>query len=88
MARVNVGSRRRVTSRRQALAVATLFAVVAGALVVASTRSRAVRRSGDLEAGPRTTWQWQITGRVDEGVKAAMYEIDLFYARPGQVNAG
>jgi hypothetical protein len=37
---------------------------------------------------PRTTWQWQITGKVDERVPAQMFDIDLFDARPGEVNAG
>jgi hypothetical protein len=27
---------------------------------------------------PRTTWQWQLTGRLDQSVPAAMYDIDLF----------
>ena len=36
----------------------------------------------------QTTWQWQITGRVDENVTAQMYDIDLFDAQPGQLNAG
>jgi hypothetical protein len=35
-----------------------------------------------------TSWQWQITGRVDESVRAEMYDIDLFDARPGEINAG
>ncbi|MCW2976136.1 MAG: endo alpha,4 polygalactosaminidase [Actinomycetia bacterium] len=36
----------------------------------------------------RTTWQWQITGKVDESVRAQMFDIDLFDARPGQENGG
>jgi hypothetical protein len=27
---------------------------------------------------PGTTWQWQLSGRVDRSVKAEMYDIDLF----------
>jgi hypothetical protein len=27
---------------------------------------------------PGTTWQWQLTGRVDQSVDAQMYDIDLF----------
>jgi hypothetical protein len=27
---------------------------------------------------PRTTWQWQLTGRLDLSVPAQMYDIDLF----------
>jgi hypothetical protein len=26
----------------------------------------------------RTTWQWQLSGRIDRSVKAEMYDIDLF----------
>jgi len=37
---------------------------------------------------PATTWQWQITGKVDESVRAQMFDVDLFDARPGQENAG
>ena len=89
MARVNVGPTRRVASRRQALAVAALAAAIAGALVVGQ-RAGAWPSAGSevWKPGLRTTWQWQITGRVDESVKAAMYDIDVFDARPGQVNAG
>jgi len=27
---------------------------------------------------PGTTWQWQLSGRLDRSVKAEMYDIDLF----------
>lgn len=37
---------------------------------------------------PGTTWQWQITGRVDETVAAQMFDVDLFDARPGEENGG
>lgn len=37
---------------------------------------------------PHTTWQWQITGKVDERVRAQMFDVDLFDARPGGLNAG
>ena len=29
----------------------------------------------------RTTWQWQLTGRIDRSVDVAMYDVDLFEAR-------
>lgn len=29
----------------------------------------------------RTTWQWQLTGRIDTSVDVAMYDVDLFEAR-------
>jgi len=37
---------------------------------------------------PGTTWQWQITGQVDQTVAAQMFDIDLFDAQPGEINAG
>jgi hypothetical protein len=40
------------------------------------------------QPAPRTTWQWQITGTVDETVQAQMFDIDLFDAQPGEINAG
>ena len=30
---------------------------------------------------PGTSWQWQITGVVDESLDVAMYDIDLFDAQ-------
>ncbi|MEV4252034.1 endo alpha-1,4 polygalactosaminidase [Spirillospora sp. NPDC049652] len=27
---------------------------------------------------PRTTWQWQLSGRVDTSVRAQVYDVDLF----------
>lgn len=44
--------------------------------------------SGVWQPAPHTTWQWQITGRVDETVPAQMFDIDLFDARSGEINAG
>jgi hypothetical protein len=35
-----------------------------------------------------TTWQWQIQGAIDTTVPAQMYDIDLFDARPGEINGG
>lgn len=37
---------------------------------------------------PGTSWQWQITGRVDRSFDVQMYDVDLFDARPRQVNGG
>jgi hypothetical protein len=37
---------------------------------------------------PNTTWQWQIQGKIDQSVVADMFDIDLFDARPGEINAG
>ncbi len=48
----------------------------------------ASQRKRVWKPAPGTSWQWQITGVVDERVRARMYDIDLFDARPGQENAG
>lgn len=37
---------------------------------------------------PTTTWQWQIQGKIVQSVPAQMFDIDLFDARPGEINAG
>jgi len=37
---------------------------------------------------PGTTWQWQISGKVDTSYAVDMYDVDLFEAAPGQVNHG
>jgi hypothetical protein len=34
--------------------------------------------AGDLVPPPRTTWQWQLTGTIDETVHVQMIDIDLF----------
>jgi hypothetical protein len=37
---------------------------------------------------PGTTWQWQITGVVDESLDVEMYDIDLFDAAPAGIEIG
>lgn len=37
---------------------------------------------------PGTTWQWQITGVIDESFDVAMYDIDLFDAAPAGIEIG
>jgi len=37
---------------------------------------------------PATTWQWQITGVVDESLDVEMYDIDLFDAAPAGLEVG
>ena len=42
-------------------------------------RSAPAPTSTALDAPPpATTWQWQLSGRIDRSVKAEMYDIDLF----------
>ncbi len=54
--------------------------VVAVALVLAASAAAA------WQPAQHTTWQIQHEGAVDTTVAAQMYDIDLFDARPGQVN--
>jgi hypothetical protein len=88
MARMNARPTRLPAGRRQAFAVAVLAAAVGAALLVGQRAGARPAATEVWRPAPRTTWQWQITGRVDESVKAAMYDVDLFDARPGQINAG
>ncbi len=37
---------------------------------------------------PGTTWQWQISGVVDESLTVAMYDVDLFDAAPAGLEIG
>jgi hypothetical protein len=32
-----------------------------------------------------TTWQWQLTGRIDRSIDVAMYDVDLFEATDGDL---
>ncbi len=60
---------------------ALIVVVVAAVFASSSTSS-----TGWLT--PTTTWQWQIQGAIDQTVDAQMFDIDLFDARPGEINAG
>jgi hypothetical protein len=62
---------------------AALAAAAAGAACAEQQGRRRIWRPA-----PGTTWQWQITGVVDERVKAQMFDIDLFDAARGGENAG
>jgi endo-alpha-1,4-polygalactosaminidase (GH114 family) len=62
------------------------IALVIAALVIAL----AGPASGQAvwQPAPGTTWQWQITGVVDESIDVAMYDIDLFDAAPAGLEIG
>jgi hypothetical protein len=61
-----------------------LFALMAF-LVVGSTTAATTT---NWQPAQHTTWQIQIQGAIDTSVNAQMYDIDLFDARPGEINAG
>src|SRR3954468_143971 len=62
----------RIFRRRRAWAPA-LAACLACLALAAPAGARAV-----WHPRPGTTWQWQLTGKVDTSVPARMYDIDLF----------
>jgi hypothetical protein len=67
----------------------TLAVLVAAVAVSGATADGGSTASSDVwKPRPGTTWQWQIMGDVDETVDAQMFDVDLFDARPGEVNAG
>jgi len=71
-----------VTRRRAAaVGVAAAALVAAGApapLVVVDLSPGAPRAALVWRPSPRTTWQWQLSGRVDTSVRAALFDVDLF----------
>ncbi len=69
---------------RLALITVTAFCVL---VPLADLAARAGARPSASTAGhsrriwvptPHTTWQWQLTGPVDQSVAASMFDIDLF----------
>jgi len=52
-----------------------LTLAILAALVVAWTPTASAR---PWIPAPGTSWQWQLSGRLDTSVKAKMYDIDLF----------
>ena len=69
---------------KQGRAVAAL-PLGARALRARALATRTLRASREVLAlwrpAPGTSWQWQITGVVDESLDVAMYYIDLFDAQ-------
>ena len=66
--------------------LAAMVSILLGMVVL--TGAGPTRTTAVWQPARTTTWQWQITGRVHESVKAQMFDIDLFDARPGEINAG
>lgn len=64
----------------------TLMLVAVCVLVLTVFAANADSSTGWLKK--TTTWQWQIQGAIDQTVAADMFDIDLFDARPGEINAG
>ncbi|WP_028061603.1 endo alpha-1,4 polygalactosaminidase [Candidatus Solirubrobacter pratensis] len=47
-------------------------------LTVLALCAPAQARAAEWVPPPRTTWQWQLDGKLDLGVPADMYDVDLF----------
>ncbi|MFL6071311.1 MAG: endo alpha-1,4 polygalactosaminidase [Actinomycetes bacterium] len=73
---------RRISRWLTAAACLSLLSLTAGGAEGASTETSA------WAPAPGATWQWQIVGSVDTSLDVQMYDIDLFDARPKQVNGG
>ena len=70
---------------RQLCQLLTIALVSSAIMAPAAVPSHA---DGPWVPSPGATWQWQIVGRVDRSIDVQMYDIDLFDARPQQVNGG
>lgn len=66
---------------------AMVLALVTGLLAVGWPG--AAQAGNVWQPSPGTTWQWQIQGKVRPArLDVQMFDLDLFDARPGQINAG
>jgi hypothetical protein len=73
-----------------ALAGFTVASTAAPASARTTTRSeRTILLSEVWSPSPGTTWQWQLVQKVDPtALSVEMVDLDLFDARPGQINEG
>src|SRR5437868_540885 len=60
----------------RSLGVSSMFKLLISLLMTALTTVAA--QTPYWTPAPNTTWQWQLTGTVDQSVNVAMYDIDLF----------
>jgi hypothetical protein len=69
-------------SARHRSMVPVLMALLAvlGALLVSPSPARPAATAAQARwvPAPGTTWQWQLSGKLDQSVDAQMYDIDLF----------
>jgi hypothetical protein len=63
---------------RRRLRVDRLVLSAAGASNPAPSTPPSGSQAARWVPAPRTTWQWQLTGAVDQSVDAQMFDIDLF----------
>ena len=76
-ARMRHPGRRRLLAALAGVAVASAAAVP---LAVSKADPRGVPHTARRiwRPAPHTTWQWQLTGRLDLSIPAQMYDVDLF----------
>ena len=70
------GSHRRL--RRLRMSRPLVLAALAALLAAWSSTASPAASARPWVPAPGTTWQWQLSGRIDQSVKAEMYDIDLF----------
>lgn len=58
----------------------SLLLLTVGCAPCGHGRDRVVTRDPIWRPKPGTSWQWQISGAIDDRVAAAMYDVDLFDA--------
>lgn len=64
--------------KRRALAIAAAVSLSLAVLATGGGVGPADAASAVWVPRPGTTWQWQLSGKVDQTVPAAVYDIDLF----------
>jgi hypothetical protein len=64
------------TRSRRLVATAAVVAAAVGIALGAAGPARAAKRI--WRPAPHTTWQWQLSGRLDLSVRARMFDVDLF----------
>ena len=68
-------------SRPSALTCVVAVAValtVAAPGVASASLSKPVPCDGCWRPAPRTSWQWQLQGKIDRSVRAHMFDVDMF----------
>jgi hypothetical protein len=71
-------TRARTVAAHLRVVVAVAAAVVSVALIPGWPSAAQASGVTWWTPAPQTTWQWQLTGPVDTGVNAQMYDVDLF----------
>jgi hypothetical protein len=74
-----------VSALRARRLIAMAVAAAAAVAVAAAAAGPATAGGRIWRPTPHTTWQWQLSGRLDLSVRARMFDIDLFDTAPSVV---